>query len=166
MAQIKGSIRIARPVTEVFDFLADSRNEPTYNPDMRRVTLLTSEPVGEGSVFRAVMGRAEMSMIVTLLGHDRPNRLTSQITSPMMDVVGTLISTPDPAEPASAMLLAWDWQVRPKGWLRLLGPAFGLIGARTERRIWTGAKAALEARALMPSGSSIPLRPAPTPSGM
>jgi len=32
-------------------------------------------------------------------------------------------------------VMAWDWQVRPKGWLRLLGPVFSLYGGRMERRI-------------------------------
>jgi hypothetical protein len=34
--------------------------------------------------------------------------------------------------------------VRPKGWVRLLGPLFGLLGGRMERRIWTGLKHQLE----------------------
>ena len=39
MAKIEGQILIGRPVEEVFDFVADSRNEPQYNPgdDERRV---------------------------------------------------------------------------------------------------------------------------------
>jgi hypothetical protein len=40
--------------------------------------------------------------------------------------------------------LAWDWQVRPKGWFRLLGPLVGPLGGRMERRIWTGLKHKLE----------------------
>jgi hypothetical protein len=36
--------------------------------------------------------------------------------------------------------MGWDWQVRPKGWFRLLGPMFGPLGGRLERRIWTGLK--------------------------
>ena len=37
MVHIKGQIVIDRPVEEVFDFVADERNEPRYNPRMRRV---------------------------------------------------------------------------------------------------------------------------------
>jgi Polyketide cyclase / dehydrase and lipid transport len=36
MANITGTIDIARPVEEVFDVVADQRNEPRYNPDMLR----------------------------------------------------------------------------------------------------------------------------------
>ena len=34
MARIQGEVLIRRPVEEVFDFVADERNEPTYNPNM------------------------------------------------------------------------------------------------------------------------------------
>jgi hypothetical protein len=57
VAQLTDRIRIERPVEVVFDFIADSRSEPTYNPDMRSVTLLTGEPMGTGTRFRATMGR-------------------------------------------------------------------------------------------------------------
>ena len=33
---------IARPVEEVFDFVADERNEPRYNPRMLRAEKLTA----------------------------------------------------------------------------------------------------------------------------
>ena len=34
MARVEGEIVINRPVEEVFDFVADERNEPRYNPRM------------------------------------------------------------------------------------------------------------------------------------
>jgi hypothetical protein len=40
--------------------------------------------------------------------------------------------------------MSWDWQVRPKGWLRMLGPLSGPLGSRMERMIWTGLKHQLE----------------------
>lgn len=41
MARIQGEIVIARPITEVVDFVADERNEPKYNPSMLRAEKLT-----------------------------------------------------------------------------------------------------------------------------
>jgi hypothetical protein len=35
MARIEGEIAINRPVDEVFDLVADERNEPRYNPEDR-----------------------------------------------------------------------------------------------------------------------------------
>lgn len=140
MAHISGSIRIDAPADLVFDTVADSRFEPSFNPAMTSVELLSPEPVGLGSRFRARMGRGGMDMVVELTEFDRPSRLASRTTSPMMETSGTLTFTRD----AGATLMAWDWQVRPRGWFALLGPLVGVLGGRMERRIWTGLKRLLE----------------------
>ena len=41
MTRIEGKILIDRPVDEVFDCVADERNEPRYNPRMLRAEKLT-----------------------------------------------------------------------------------------------------------------------------
>jgi uncharacterized membrane protein len=41
MAHITGYVRIAAPAGQVFDVAADSRNEPSFNPAMAGVELLT-----------------------------------------------------------------------------------------------------------------------------
>ncbi len=125
---------------EVFDTVADSRNEPSFNPAMTQVELLTPEPIGLGSRFRARMGKAGMDMLVELTVFDRPHRLGSVTTSSIMETSGTLSFTAD----AGATVMAWDWQVRPKGWFRLFGPLVGPMGGRMERSIWTGLKQQLE----------------------
>jgi hypothetical protein len=40
--------------------------------------------------------------------------------------------------------MAWDWQARAKGWFRIVGPLFGGLGGRMERKTWTGLKDKLE----------------------
>ncbi|HEY3410781.1 MAG TPA: SRPBCC family protein [Propionicimonas sp.] len=140
MAHVTGTIRIEAPQVEVFDAAADSRNEPSFNPAMTQVELLTPEPVGLGSRFRARMGKAGMDMLVELTEFDRPHRLGSVTTSSMMETSGTLSFTAD----AGATVMAWDWQVRPMGWFRFLGPLVGPLGGRMERGIWTGLKQQLE----------------------
>jgi len=44
MTRIEGEIIIDRPVEEVFDFVADERNEPRYNPRMLSAELLSGNP--------------------------------------------------------------------------------------------------------------------------
>jgi hypothetical protein len=56
MARISGCIRIAAPVERVFDTAADSRNEPSFNPAMTGVELLTPLPIGLGTRFRMLRG--------------------------------------------------------------------------------------------------------------
>jgi hypothetical protein len=48
MAKVEGEILIGRPVEDVFDFVADSRNEPSFNRAMTGVELLTPLPIGRG----------------------------------------------------------------------------------------------------------------------
>ncbi len=140
MARIEGEILIGRPVEEVFDFVADSRNEPSFNRAMAGVELLTSLPIGQGTRFRARMGRAGMQMLVELSEFDRPHRLGSRTTSPMMRTSGALTF----AAYGDGTVMRWAWQVRLRGWMRMLGPLFGPLGGRMERRIWTSMKRYLE----------------------
>jgi hypothetical protein len=49
--KVTGSIEIDRPVAEVFDFVADQRNEPLYNPDMVSSQKLTDGPIDVGTRF-------------------------------------------------------------------------------------------------------------------
>jgi len=140
MAKIEGEIVIDRPVEEVFDFVADSRNEPSFNPAMTGVELLTAPPIGRGTRFRARMGRAGTQMLVELTEFDRPHRLGSRTTSSMMQTCGALTFAAD----GDGTVMSWDWQVRPKGWMRMLGPLFEPLGNRMERRIWTSMKRYLE----------------------
>jgi hypothetical protein len=50
--RIEGEIVIDRPVEEVFDFVADARNELRYNPRMLRAEKLSPGPIGLGTRFR------------------------------------------------------------------------------------------------------------------
>jgi Polyketide cyclase / dehydrase and lipid transport len=146
MAKIEGQILIGRPVEDVFDFVADSRNEPRYNPAMAGVELLTPLPIGRGTRFRARMGRAGTPMLVELTEFDRPRRLGSRTTSSMMQTSGTLTLAAD----GGGTVMSWHWQVRPKGWMRMLGPLFGPLGGRMERGIWASLKRYLENTAARP----------------
>ena len=146
MAKIAGEILIGRPVAEVFDFVADSRNEPSFNPAMTGVELLTAPPIGRGTRFRARMGRAGTQMLVELTEFDRPHRLGSRTTSSMMQTSGALTFTAD----GDSTVMSWHWLVRPKGWMRMPGPLFGPLGGRMERRIWTSMKRYLKNTAARP----------------
>ena len=92
MTFIEGEIIIARPAETVFDFAADQRNEPRYNPRMVRAEKVTGGPVGKGTVFRSAVqaiGRPT-EMCCELTGYNRPARLASRTTmaqQPGMDRV-------------------------------------------------------------------------------
>jgi uncharacterized protein YndB with AHSA1/START domain len=142
MVRIDGDIVIGRPVDVVFDYVADQRNEPRYNPHMVRAEKITAGPVGLGTRFRsavASMGRTA-EMLIEYTGYDRPRRLASTITMQQADFSYTL--TFEPAGTGTRM--RWSGQVRPKGAVRLLKPLILWMGRRQERRIWTSLKHRME----------------------
>jgi hypothetical protein len=144
MARIEGEIMISRPVGEVFDFVADERNEPRYNPRMVRAEMLTPEPVGLGSRFRADMRTRPRPVVTTTenTGYDRPRRLASTTRLATMDIRGALTFDPVPG----GTRMRWSWDMVPRGLLKLMSPLMARVGARQERAISTGLKRLLEAK--------------------
>ena len=142
MARIVGEIIIGGPAEAVFDFAADQRNEPRYNPRMVRADKVSDGPVGKGTVFRSAarfMGRtAEMRSELT--GYDRPGRLASRTTTEQADIDGTLTFDPVPG----GTRMRWSWTVRPKGAARVLALVISWIGRRQEQAIWASMKRYLE----------------------
>jgi uncharacterized protein YndB with AHSA1/START domain len=95
MARIEGEIAINRPVDEVFDFVADERNEPRYNPRIARVEKLSSGPIGHGTQFRAEAASwpRTVPMTIQYTTYERPRRLASSIRMAAADIQGTLTWT-------------------------------------------------------------------------
>ena len=142
VSHVEGEIVIHRPVEEVFDFVADERNEPHYNPRMLRAEKITDGPVGPGTRFLAeleTMGHT-MPMTVEFTNYDRPRRVTSCTRSSMMTTVGTLTFVPI----ADGTRMRWSWDVRPRGIRRVLDPLVGCLGRRQEQNIWGSLKRLLE----------------------
>jgi hypothetical protein len=98
MAHVAGEIIINRPVEEVFDFVADERNEPFYNPEMVRSELISDGPIGAGSQFRAVLsrGRQWVGMIIEFTRFERPRRIEEVAYLSAMEIEGSLVFDPVP----------------------------------------------------------------------
>jgi NAD(P)-dependent dehydrogenase (short-subunit alcohol dehydrogenase family) len=134
-----GQVRVARPVTEVFDHAAD---EPSWNPAMTSVQWLTPPPLGVGSRYRALMaGRWPVDVEITQF--DRPRRIASRTSSAWLSTEGAISFKQDAAEDT---LLCWDWQYRLAGPLRLFGPAMVALAGRWERKNWVRLRDLLEQR--------------------
>ena len=137
MARVTGEILINRPVALVFDYVADQRNEPIYNPRMLRSEKITDGPIGVGTRFRATArsGRRVVEMLTEITEYDRTWTLGS-LTTMSVDVNDGL--TFERVDGATRM--SWSWEVSPKGPLRLLGPLVARLGRRQEQTIWTALK--------------------------
>jgi uncharacterized protein YndB with AHSA1/START domain len=142
MVRIEGEIVINRPVEDVFDFVADERNEPRYNPQMRMAEQISDGPIGIGTRFRAElvnMGRT-VEMVIEFTGFDRPRRLASTTRMSSMDIHYTLTFEPVP----EGTRMRWSGDLEPRRIFKLMSPMVARIGRRQEQRIWTGLKHLLE----------------------
>ena len=147
MALIEGKVVIRRSVDEVFDFVADERNEPRYNPRMVLAEKISPGPVGVGTRFRVVtrsMWRtAEMTIEFT--AYERPRLLAVSAHLSTMEIEGRLTFDPVP----EGTRMTWSWDLEPSGVLKLLGgPIVARNGERQEQTIWTNLKHLLEERNL------------------
>jgi hypothetical protein len=144
MAHIDGTIIIHRPVEKVFDFVADERNEPHYNPLTRYVEQTSAGPIGLGTTFCAetISWDRLVVMTTTLIEYARPYRLTSSTHLSTMDSARrlTFASVPEGTQ------MCWSWKLEPRGLLKLMTPVVAWIGGHQERATWTGLKQYLEAR--------------------
>jgi uncharacterized protein YndB with AHSA1/START domain len=142
VSRVRGSLHIARPVDEVFDFVADQRNEPSFNPKMTASIKLTDGPLGVGTRFRAtVLSRGKpLPVTIEYTGFDRPHRIVSRSVMAGAIAQGHVQCDPTP----SGTRFSWDWTVTVAGPGRFAGPLIGVIGRRQERIIWTDLKQHLE----------------------
>ncbi|GAB3767359.1 carbon monoxide dehydrogenase subunit G [Nocardioides ginsengisegetis] len=142
MSRIRGTLDIARPVEDVFDFVADQRNEPAYNPRMTASTMLTNDPIGVGTRFAATMlSRGKpLHVMIEVTGFDRPRRVATRSV-----MAGAVVEGEVRLEPTlEGTRFFWDWTVTLGGPGRFAGPAIALIGRHQEKTIWTGLKHHLE----------------------
>jgi hypothetical protein len=144
MGRIQGATIVERSVEEVFDFVADELNETMYNPLMVHAEKTTPGPIGVGTRWSAtILARGRpLDMDIEVTEYDRPHRLGSLTRTSAADVDGLLVFEPDPA----GTRLAWSWELRPKGALRLVGPLLG-VGRQQEAELWADLKAYLESKA-------------------
>jgi uncharacterized membrane protein len=152
MIHIEGEIDINRPVEEVFDAVADERNEPRYNPRLLWVEKISSGPIGRGTRFRAAtktIGRP-VEMTIEFTDYQRPRRLGSSTHMPTMEIEGALSFDTVP----QGTRMRWSWELQPQGVLRLLTPLITLMGRRQEETMWAGLKRFLETQE-----GSLPRRP-------
>jgi uncharacterized protein YndB with AHSA1/START domain len=144
MVRIEGTTLVERPVEEVFDFVADERNEPKYNPQMLHVGKVTPGAVRVGTQWRAVMESRDrlLELDIEVTEFDRPHTIGSTTRMDSAEIRGRVTFEPDPA----GTRLSWSWDLRPRGLMRLAGPLLARVGRQQEAEIWAGLKRTLEGR--------------------
>ncbi|HEY2321100.1 MAG TPA: SRPBCC family protein [Solirubrobacteraceae bacterium] len=59
--EFSGSAVIDRPIDQVFAFLADGTNDPTFSPRVQQIRKTTDGPIGAGTVFESTVKDAGMT---------------------------------------------------------------------------------------------------------
>ena len=71
------STTIAKPIEEVFDFLADGTNDPKFSPRVQEIKKSTDGPIGVGTVFESTVkdGGMKTSRQFELTEFERPTKI-------------------------------------------------------------------------------------------
>lgn len=132
MPDFASEITLHQPVEEVFDYLADCRNETRWHPDAVSVELISDGPIGPGTRF-AARYRKVGRMDVEIVEYERPRRLAVAYRSRSGPAHGVFSFVPA----GEGTTVSVRGGVELKGLWRLFTP---LVGAsiRREQAKWQG----------------------------
>jgi uncharacterized membrane protein len=119
---------VRRPAAEVFDRMADLRNEPSWNSRVTRVELLSDEPIAQGSRFVVTNRGRDHETVISV--YEPSGRLRFDVSGAQMDLTVTC----EFVEASGETSLTETFDVRPKGVLKLLLPLMAPMVKRDMRR--------------------------------
>jgi hypothetical protein len=132
---------VYRPTTEVFDYVADLRNEPEWTPDASNIVKHTDGEVGEGTVFEEDFRRVG-HYITTVDVYEPASQLGFDARNPRTDA--RVRFTFAPKSPNETQIDC-TVQLTMKGPMRVLEPLLApMIRRQIEHSRGPGLKAALE----------------------
>jgi hypothetical protein len=135
--QVTTRTGIACPPEQVFDTLADLRNETQWNSRVSSAELRSAEPIGPGSRFAIVNGGTPYD--VTITTYDRPSRLVLEASGkPDLTIAYTVTPTGGGTD------LASDFDFRPRGVLKVLFPLLAPVIRRDVPKQYASLKALCE----------------------
>jgi len=145
--RVTTTTRIACPPEQLFDTLADLRNEPQWNSrvssaelrntELPNTELRNTESIGQGSRFAIVNGGTPYD--VTITTYDRPSRLVLEASGkPDLTIACALRRSGDATE------LESDFDFRPQGALKVLFPLLGPVIRRDVPKQFASLKALCE----------------------
>jgi carbon monoxide dehydrogenase subunit G len=120
-----GETTISRSIEDVFDYLADPRNEPEWLPGAESVEKSSDGPIGLGSTFVGQYRRAGR-VELELVEFERPRSITFRARSKIVEFDDVV----DLADTGGRTHLSARMTARPRGAMRLVAP----LMARTMRR--------------------------------
>jgi carbon monoxide dehydrogenase subunit G len=139
MIESRGQVEIAKPPEDVFDYLADMRNEPKWLPGASDVRLVSEGAVGPGSKFEGTYARAG-TVHCTVSEYERPNRLTIHGEAKGMSFDDTIALEAT----GGGTRLAAVMRTQPKGLFKLVAPMMGRVIDKQFQSNWEKLRTVLE----------------------
>ena len=128
---------IACPPEQVFDMVADMRNETRWNSRVSSAELRSGEPIGLGSRFAIVNGGTAYD--VTITTYDRPSRLVFEASGkPDLTIAYAFMPTGEGTD------LESGFDFRPRGALKVLFPLLAPLMRRDVPKQYASLKALCE----------------------
>lgn len=124
------AVVIARPIDQVFPFVADARNRPTWDDGVLSEEMTSPDPIGVGTTVRSKfrsMGR-EYEYNWEVVEHEPPHRMTIESTSGMFPTTLAYVLEGG----ANETSVRFSVTGRPSGVLRLFQP---LLARSTQKSL-------------------------------
>jgi hypothetical protein len=113
---VDAEVPVARPRQDVFDLMADARNETVWNSQVTSSELVSGEPIGQGSRFVTV--NRGQSYDATITTYDRPDEIAFDVVGKTLRIVGRFRFTG--AGESTVVRASFDMQ--PRGIMKVLLP--------------------------------------------
>lgn len=122
--EMNGTTVIARPVDVVWDYVIDTANDASWRTGVAESGLQSDGPAGPGTLGYTLAGNQKAEWRV--FSYEAGVSVDWEFTSgPLLGRGGYRVA---PVESGTQFTLVAD--VKPSGWLKLLGPVFSWIGRR------------------------------------
>lgn len=142
MITTRASTTIARPLAQVFSFVAASPSDPSWDSDILEVEPRTAGPTAQGSEFdiriKPFMGQSRGTLRVTRFEPDRHLELRGHV-GPMEPTIRYLF-----AASGSGTDLRREIDMQPSGFLRFLQPMMRPMIAKRNAEILEALKRRIE----------------------
>ncbi|WP_426574633.1 SRPBCC family protein [Aquihabitans sp. McL0605] len=140
MIEFTTTMETGRTPESVFAYLADLTNFAEWDPGTKRSVQVEGDGPGFAAGYRLKVGL--ISMHYTITEFDAPKRVTAQGTHPLVRSTDTMLVEPIP----TGTRVTYRADLRPRGPLQLLNPAFERIFKRMGDDAAQGLARALDAR--------------------
>jgi uncharacterized protein YndB with AHSA1/START domain len=124
MARYVASVRTDRQPEEVFDLMADMRNAPGWDPNVKSVTKTSDGDVGPGTVFAVAVavGPRTMTLPYRVAAFERPGRVVLEARTSTLHSRDTVTVEP---EAEGGCTVTYDAELSGRGVGALAGPLLG-----------------------------------------